>query len=63
MFAQFDSDGLCDIAVNGGRGDQDVPGNEFNAITADYLRNRLPKDHPIHFVTIGQFEPQKGGSE
>ncbi len=38
LFAEFDSRGdLVDMAVNGGRGEQDCDSAEFNAITSDYL--------------------------
>ena len=39
LFAEFDSQGdLIDLAINYGQGDQDCPGDEFNAITDDFLR-------------------------
>ena len=56
LFAAFDENGLYDVAVNGGRGEQDCPGDEFNAITADFIKTRLPKEHPCYFVTVGQFK-------
>lgn len=37
LFAEFDSNGLCDLAIDGGRGDQDCPADEFNALLADFL--------------------------
>ena len=38
LFAEFDAHGdLIDMAVNGGRGNQDMPADEFNAITSDFL--------------------------
>ena len=58
LFADFDRSGLVDMAVDNGRGHQDIDSNEFNAITADYLRDRLPKDHLAYFVTVGQFEKE-----
>ncbi len=36
-----DSNGLCDLSINGGRGDQDCPGDELEAIIADHLPARL----------------------
>ena len=56
VVACFDSGGLCDLSINGGRGSQDCDGNEFSAICADHLRAKLPKDHPAYFVAVGQFE-------
>jgi hypothetical protein len=38
----FDASGnLVDMAINGGRGEQDCDGNELNAITSDMLRARM----------------------
>ena len=53
LFAEFDSNGLVDLAVNGR--DAQVTSEEFNAITSDFLRDKLPQDHPAWFVTVGQF--------
>lgn len=39
LFAKFAGNGdLVDMAVNGGRGNQDCPADEFNAITTDFLK-------------------------
>jgi len=54
--AEFDSNGLVDISVNNGRKKQDIGGQEFNAITSDFLRTKLPKNHALHFITVGQFD-------
>lgn len=54
LMAQFDSNGLCDITIDGRNRDCDA--TEFNAITSDYLATRLPADHPAWFVTVGQFK-------
>lgn len=53
LFAEFDSNGLCDLTVDGKSGDCDV--TEFNAMTSDYLAQRLPSGHPLYFITVGQF--------
>jgi len=46
LFAEFDCNGdLVDIAVNG-RLEEDGDGNEFNAITSDFLRERFGPNHP-----------------
>ena len=38
LFAAFERNGdLVDVSIDGGRGEQDVDANEFNAITADFL--------------------------
>ena len=55
LFAEFDSHGLVDMDINGGRGDQDCPADEFNAITSDALQDKVPKDHPVYLVNVGQF--------
>lgn len=59
LFAEFDRNGLVDIAVNGKAGDctGQHSGNsaEFNAITSDHLRQFLPKEHPAYPVCVGQF--------
>lgn len=55
VVACFDRNGLCDLSIDGGRGDQDVDGNELSALCADMLAARLPKDHPAYFVAVGQF--------
>lgn len=39
VFVEFDGRGdLVDVAIDGGRGEQDCPADELNAIAADYLR-------------------------
>lgn len=55
VFASFDRNGLCDIAIDG-KSDTDVSGHEFNAIIADFLDKKLPKDHPCRFVCVDQFK-------
>ena len=34
---EVDSNGLCDLAIDGGRGDQDCPSEELNALVSDHL--------------------------
>lgn len=58
LFAEFDRNGLCDLAINGRMLDCDA--GEFNAITSDFLgyfarKGKLPADHPAYFVSCGQF--------
>jgi len=53
VVAQFDADGLWDLDIDGGRGDQDCPSDELSACIADYLADRLPKDHPCYDVVVG----------
>jgi hypothetical protein len=57
VFAEFDSNGLCDLAIDG-KSDEDCDANEFNAITSDHLASKLPRDHPAYFVAVGQFAAQ-----
>ncbi|MHB8994523.1 MAG: hypothetical protein ACYC63_04660 [Armatimonadota bacterium] len=49
FFAAFDSNGLVDLEIDGGRGDQDVDQNELYACLSDYLRGhkKLPATHLI----------------
>lgn len=54
LYVSFDANGLCQIQIDDKDGDCSV--NELNAITSDYLKSRLPKDHPAYFVTVGQFD-------
>jgi hypothetical protein len=55
LFAEFDSNGLLDLSIDGGRGDQDCDGNELSTICADHLRAKLPKGHPAFAVAVAQF--------
>ena len=55
MFAAFDTNGLYELTVNG-KWPHDIQSDELNAITSDYLSDKLPSDHPVHFVTVGQFQ-------
>lgn len=55
FFAAFDTNGLYDLTVNGGEA-SDVPSDELSAIVADLLGERLATDHPVYFVTVGQFQ-------
>ena len=52
LFATFDRDGLVDMSVDGGDGEQDIDGNEFGACVSDHLRTKLPSDHPLRTVVI-----------
>ena len=59
MVAVFDSNGLCDISVNGrvaGDGELSaIDGTEFSAIVADFMRAKLPADHACRFIAVDQF--------
>ena len=56
LFAEFDTNGLLDIAINSSRGSQDCSSDEFNAITSDYISTKLSKEHPCYFITVEQFK-------
>lgn len=56
LHAEFDTNGLCDLSIDGKTGG-DCDANEFNAVTSDYLRAKLPADHPVYFISVGQFQP------
>ena len=49
LFAAFDTNGIVELEIDGGHGDQDVDHDELYACLSDYLRgdNRLPADHFI----------------
>ena len=53
--ATFDTNGLLDLTVNG-RDAGDVDSHELSAICADLLSERIGEDHPVWFVTVGQFQ-------
>jgi hypothetical protein len=56
--AQFDSNGLLELDLQGSTGlnnHEDIDGNEFSAICCDLLKNRLPVSHPAYPVAVGQF--------
>jgi len=55
IFAAFDSNGLYDIAIDGKDDTSDFDVCEFNALCADLLAEKLPKDHPAYLVAVGQF--------
>lgn len=43
LFAEFASNGdLIDIAINGGKGDQDCPSDELTAIIEDHIGTASP---------------------
>lgn len=55
FFAAFDDNGLCELTVDGKDAD-DIDGHELSACCADMLSGRIPEDHPVHFVAVGQFQ-------
>ena len=57
IFAEFDSNGLLDFSANGNTF-VNCPADEFNAITSDYIATKLPKNHNLYFITVGQFNQQ-----
>jgi hypothetical protein len=60
LFVEFDSNGLCDLRING-RAQWMPHYTEVNAITSDFLRDKLPEDHPLYHITVGRFtNTQKG---
>ena len=42
-----DDNGLCDISIDGGRGEQDVDGNELDAIVSDHLPQKFRYLWPV----------------
>lgn len=57
LFAEFDWNGLLDLTVDGRHG-VDIPASEFNAITSDFLSDKLPREHPAWYVAVGQFQDE-----
>ena len=55
LFAEFNANGLVNYRVNG-TCSIDIPSDEFNAITSDSLRLKLPGEHPCYFVAVGQHQ-------
>ena len=54
LYAEFDHRGdLVSQEVNGEEG-VDVDILEFNAITSDFLKDRLSADHPAYDTAVGQ---------
>ena len=54
--AGFDTNGLVDLTVDGRTPTEHIDGNELSAICSDLLRDKLSTDHPVYFVTVGQFQ-------
>ena len=55
LVAVFDSNGLCDLAVDGRDAAYDIVAHEVSAMIADHMRDKLPADHACYFVAVGQF--------
>jgi hypothetical protein len=57
FFAAFDSNGLCDLSVNGQASDKfDIDSNELSAICSDLLSAKLDHSHPVWLIAVGQCE-------
>ena len=56
VFAEFCGGDLVDVSFDGGRGEQDCDGTEFNACFADHIARRLPKDHPDFDILVTRFQ-------
>ena len=58
VFAEFDNKGdLVDAVINGGRGDQACPGEEFSACLSDHITRKYP-NHPAWYP---QQRPRRKG--
>lgn len=57
LFAEFSAKNgdLVDLALNHGRGPQDIDCAELNAIVCDHLKDRLPPDHPAYWALVTRF--------
>lgn len=64
LFAEFDRNGLCDLAIDG-KMDDCCDSNELNAIVCDHLKNSRKvkalkrsldvRANDLYFVVVGQF--------
>ena len=45
LFAEYDSNGLCDLAIDGSS-DSDCSSTELGAIVSDVMAGKLPANHP-----------------
>lgn len=50
---EFDRNGLVDFTLDGES--VDVPAEELNAITSDFLKDEVPEEHSCWLVCVGQF--------
>lgn len=54
--ASFDRNGLCELSINGKDAPEDLDATELNAIVADFAARKLPEDHALWYVIVGQFK-------
>ena len=52
--ACFDTNGLWEFTVDG-KDNAVIDGHELSSCCCDWLKNRIPKDHPCYYVVVGQF--------
>jgi hypothetical protein len=62
LLVKVDRYGLLDLQVDGGRGDQDCPADELNAIVVDHAGPKIHASNAAWFVAIGQFTRAEGGA-
>ena len=55
LHLEFDSNGTVGTFLNCGRDQRDIPSHELSSIAFDFLKGRIPIDHPCWPVVIGQF--------
>ena len=55
LHVEYDSNGSTEKRLNSGKKKRDIPTHELNAIAFDFLKGRVPIDHPCWYVIIGQF--------
>ena len=60
VWAEFDSGGLVDYTIDCNYPDPEtgelcIDGREFSAMTSDFMRPHVDKDHSCWYVNIGQF--------
>ena len=53
--AEFDSNGLCDLSING-KYPGNCPSDELSAICSDLLLGKIEPSHLLYDVVVGQFQ-------
>ena len=52
--AEYDSNGLLDLTVNGKYPDS-IDASEMSAVVSDFVKDKLDKDNVAYFVAVQQF--------
>lgn len=65
VYANLDSSGLVELRIDGRHlGNRlHIEAAEVSACLADHLAPKLPADHPVWWVAVGQFQAAPEGTE